>query len=261
LYIGELVRFTIYFGDILNIDKNDNKYYLLQTYLEVSYSYNSVNCKLHRGIINEFETTRDRYNIFKYSGFVHYNGINFCYGGSRADDSLNTIRLEGLTEDRFIVMYETFLNYFSHSSHESIGGAWKKLDAEKKQNISYEIVEYMTVDNYKLPFKIKQTTVENSNIPDYSKPYLEVLTEATEKYFYFNNKKIIPKIVKHESKESSITTEKNLWVNISQILDDVKKLKTTNKINEITNKPRISFSTYFLKSTVAQQRMDGNFYI
>lgn len=247
--------FIVYFGDILNTDRQGNQYYLLETYLQIPYSFEPIFCKLHRGVVNEFECEG-----FEYSGFVHYSGNRFCYGQSRADDTLNTIRIEGLTEDRFIVMYETFLNYFSNSSHDT-SGSYRKLNVKKLNEKSYKIKEYILVENYNIPSKIEVTESFFSTIPDYSKPYLEILCEKSYNTFIFKAETITPKIVKHELVDDKIVEVNDIWVDTELTLNLIKERKINNKLYEISNKPRVSFSTYFLKSTVPKQRMDGDFYI
>lgn len=247
--------FIVYFGDILNTDRQGNQYYLLETYLQIPYSFEPILCKLHRGIVNEFES-----EFGNYSGFVHYSGNRFCYGQSRADDTLTTIRVEGLTEDRFIVMYETFLNYFSHSSHDS-SGSYRKLNVSRLNKKSYKVKEYILVENYNIPSKIEVTESFFSTIPDYSKPYLEILHEKFDNNFYFKGETITPKIVKHELIDDKIIEVKNIWVDTELTLNLIKNQKISNKLYEINNKPRVSFGTYFLKSSVSKQRMDGDFYI
>lgn len=70
--------FTVYFGDVLNTETaTGNQYYLLGTYIEIPYSLNTIMVKLHREIVNEFETGGEREN-YEYSGFVHYSGSYFC---------------------------------------------------------------------------------------------------------------------------------------------------------------------------------------
>jgi len=49
--------FTVYFGDVLNTEtKTGNQYYLLGTYVEIPYNLSPSRVRLHREIINEYET-------------------------------------------------------------------------------------------------------------------------------------------------------------------------------------------------------------
>lgn len=255
--------FMVYCGDVLNTEtKTGNQYYLLDTYLQIPYTFEPSNLKLHRGIVNEFEC--DKSNGYRYSGFVHYNGTHFCYGESGVDTLCNIIRDEGLDSDKFNMFLIKFRTYLSTSSHHTMGGGmYRKLDLDNTQfQQETEIHETIEIKGITFPKILKQTTINKVvEKVDYEKPFIKVIKEFTNKSFTFNNQVIIPKIVQHHLVEETKTTEEFIRVNIPEILKDIDSSYLHFKEHEVNNKTRLSIQNFLHQFPNQQRGMDGCLYI
>lgn len=272
--------FIIKFGDIKNIpvydedeypeeQEKDIEYYLLDTYIEIPYTFEAINMKLHRGIINEFECKEAPY--YWYSGFVHYSDGNsdrntgrFCFGECGVDTTCSDIRLEGLTTDRFNILLIQLQNYLSYSSHPSIGrdGNHRRLDIGSTSELEYTLSDTRELDEIVYPSKVIQREsnkyVENI---DYDKSYTEILKEFPNKAFTYNNQTVIPKVVRHEIIGNTRTIEKSLRIDINELISVIEEKHKNNVIHEVNNKRGITFQDLIHKFPDQLSRVDGCFYI
>lgn len=249
--------FTIFLGDILNRDSMGNTYKLLETYIQVPYDFTPSNLKLHRGIVDVLECD-DRYN---YSGFVHYNGNNFCYGASNVDRTCNIIRDEGLTSDLFNRLLIEFNNYLSVSSHGTTG-SYRKINLNNNiREVKNKVKDIVTVNNINFPRTIEQITKQSviTGIK-YDEPYV-VLREVPTKAFSYNNENIIPKIVTHRQiiEEQEVSTI--LPAVPSEIHKQIKNKLINNYNDEVNSKTRFSAENFIHQLTDKYNRVDGSFYI
>jgi hypothetical protein len=251
--------FTIYFGDVENTDKEGHISLLLETYIEIPYDFTANNLKLHRGIVDILECNPNDNN--EYSGFVHYNGYSFCYGGCGVDHTCNIIRADGLTSDLFNKLIIQFQNYLSHSSHNTIGTSWRKIEFTSNTTVTNTVDKFITIDGLKIPQIIKKTTT--NTVLDklvYTEPY-EFIKEVPSKKFTYNNEIITPKIVKHKIEGIIQDTHQYIGVDVRQILKNIKQKTIQKYKDEINLKPKYTTENFLHKLTDKYSRVDGSFYI
>ena len=255
--------FTIYFGDVLNTEtQTGNTYYLLDTYVQIPYSLEDGYVKLHRGIVNEYETGGFDEN-YNYSGFVHYGGTHFCWGQCGVDAILKNARLENaFTEDTYYSLVLHFQKYLATSSHDS--GArtslFKKLDLPDSVKSTIHIPTKVRYIN-DLPFISEYTEItktSGSMSVDYSKPYKEVIKEARDKQFTYKGEIITPKVVKHYMKEDTKLDIETKFTSPSKFFELVEEYKLKKVKNEINSKKRITLQDCLHKLTDTQHRVDGS---
>lgn len=259
---GDIKNIPVYSEDDIATNSNDIEYYLLETYIEIPYTFEPGKCRLHRGIINEYETGGE-INFYSYSGFTHYSGQTFCWGACGVDSTCNEIRLEGLNSDRFTILLTQFYNYLSHSSHPSQGdNIYKRLDVELDEKVKYKLTETVTINDILYPRTVLKTT-ENLNIKsvDYEQPYIKVLKEFKDRSFVYNNETIIPKVVIHHTISNLDTITENIRVNHNELLEEIKNSQTEKLKYEINNKRPITFQDLLHKFPNKLSRVDGSTYI
>jgi hypothetical protein len=236
--------FIVYFGDILNTETTTgNTYYLLDTYIQIPYTLSTSGCKLHRGIVNEFETGGPS-SLYEYSGFVHYSGSNFCWGECNVDKILNAIILEGnFTPESFYSLMLHFDKYLSTSSHDSGGRTttYKKLDIHEDIETYKFLTNTKIVNDVMFPFEITVVEkIKTSTKVNYDLPYKRVLKEFPEKAFVYKEQTIIPKVVEHYTvAETKINTRKE-YIDINNLLLNIEQEHNQILKNEINNKRRIT---------------------
>lgn len=253
--------FVVKYGDILNTDTEGNEYYLLDTYLEIPYSFESVNIKLHRGIVDVLECIS--VNPYRYSGFVHYNTEDrkFCYGSCGVPNTCVDIRADGLNSDNFNKLLLQFHTYLSNSSHGTTGG-WKKLDlGTEVEDVNFTVHKSITIDGIKFPQVIKKV-IKNTNTEsiDYTQDY-EVLAEITDRKFVYNNETIIPKVVKHQTVQVVKDVEEFLGVNLNDIMRIIKEKTIKKYKDEINSQPTYTTEDFLHKLSNQHSGVDGSFYI
>jgi hypothetical protein len=237
--------FTVYFGDVLNTETDTgNTYYLLDTYIEFPYTLNPSMVKLHRGIVNEFETGGPDYQ-YEYSGFVHY-GSGFCWGQCRVDAILqNAILEDAFTDDTYYSLILHFQNYLETSSHDSGSRTtmYKKLDLQDVITEIYNVpVSVRNIDGIPYIFEFSEITkIKNNSAIDYSKPYKKVLKNFNNKAFVYKGNTIIPKVVDHYTIETTEIKVTPKFQNLETILFTINNEKFNLIENEINNKKRITF--------------------
>lgn len=250
--------FTIFLGDIVNTDPQGHTSILLQTYLEIPYTFESHRIRLHRGIVDVLECNPQ--NLHSYSGFVHYNGDSFCYGECGVNHTCNLIRVDGLTSDLFNRLLIQFDNYLKHSSHNTIG-ANRKIEFTTNSTTIFTVDKFITIDELKIPQIIKKT-ITNSVLDKlkYDEPY-EFIQEVESKQFMYNNETITPKIVKHQVEGLIEDRYEYMGVDVRKIINDIKQTTINNYLNEVSNKPKCTTEDFLHKLSNKYSRMDGSVYI
>lgn len=256
--------FTIKFGDIENIrTETEFKYTLLDTYIEVPYTFNYSKIKLHRGIVNEFET-EGVMRGWRYSGFVHYNGSEFCWGKSGVNLIAASIQMDGLDSDKFGMFLVKFKKFLSTSSHGTRGN-FRTINLNVSTTKQVFIEDFIQINNIRKPSVIKEI-IESVGVSevDFSKPFEEILYEAENRSFKYNDNIIIPKVVRHPYIETRQTVENIIRLDLKNIdiyvKDNIKEI-ILDKQNENRCTKRITFQDCLHKFPNFPRRMDGGIYI
>tara|TARA_R110000868_G_scaffold383163_1_gene649945 strand:+ start:714 stop:1547 length:834 start_codon:yes stop_codon:yes gene_type:complete len=247
--------FTVNFGDVENVDTEGNKYWLLETYVEIPYNFYAASIRLHRGIVDVLEChyERAKKKEYHYSGFVHYSGDSFCYGESGVDKCCSNIRTEDtfkdLNSDTFNMLLIKFRVYLSNSSHGSGHGggfsSYRKLDlVNESPDITHNLKETVEIDGVILPSfieKIEKQAIFESI--DYESPY-EVLYENVNKKFTYNNEVITPKVVKHKTVGKTKVDKQNVRVNVPYLLKEFENKQIDNIRNEVNNQSEFTVEAF-----------------
>lgn len=256
--------FMIDFGDVLNTETSTgNQYYLLGTYVWIPYSFNPNQCKLHRRIVNEYETNSSPY--YEYSGFVHYGNNKFCYGHSGVDYTCYSIMDEGLNNDNFNLLLIKLQTYLSNSSHDSGGrrDQYKKLDLNDEVTVKKYIKDYVTINDMIIPKSILTRTTSTTNVEiDYDSEYI-VLKEHSSKRFKFRDEEIVPKVVRHKFKNQdkiSVVDEVQ-YLHPSKVIQLIIKRTENSLYHEINYKTPITTENLLHQLANKLNRVDGSFYI
>jgi hypothetical protein len=259
-------RIIVYFGDILNEffkDAQQRKpeldYVLKECYVELNYSFNPSGYKFHRGIVDFRECEDYRAGRKHYSGFVHYNSNNFCYGESKIDIISKFIQADGINEDNFISLLYHFRQYLSFSNHNTTG-SWMRIKNKVDARILEKrfVTDWVNVNGIYFPHKQKYETIEGTEIIDidYSKEST-VLEKIPLRSFTFKGNVIIPQIVEYPTKNT-----KNLTKNTSMFYPKInleEKIKTFIVDTNANHIPRtISSQDLFDKFISLKYRVDGN---
>lgn len=261
--------FMISWGDVLNspLDKTgykyaDNDYYLLGLYTYIPYSFEPGKIKLHREVVNEFETSGAN-NNYGYSGFVHYNGSSFCWGECGVNLIANTIRDEGLTSDNLNMLLIKFHTYLSVSTHGTTG-SYRTLDIKNTSNkkVTYKLSTTTKINGVDYPLEITKTT-HNVGIQkiDYTKPYIKVLKEITDKAFTYNGTKIIPKVVQHEMIRQETSVDEAVRIDLKTIKEYIKNKQLNTIYDKINSETPISFQNLLHKLPNKLSRVDECIYL
>lgn len=256
--------FTIYFGDILNTNsKTGLQYYLLDTYVEIPYSFEPGRFLLHRGIINEYEWNGTN-DFDSYSGFVHYNPNStklFCYGESGVDTLAQIMRdPDELTSDNFNMFLLKFHTYLSVSSHETMGN-YRTYEAGTLEEGKWYVDKWSKINDSFIPVMLVKNSVIKTKIADYTKPYYEIIRDFPERKFTYNGEEKIPIIVKHHTTETQTVKKDVRYVDYKDLMKIYEKEIIQKLIDEVNNKPKITFETLLHKLSNKQHRVDGRVYI
>lgn len=269
-------HFLIYFGDIKNTyvggsrgtQGDGSEYYLLDTYVKIPYEFHSDKCRLYRGVVNEYEL--NEYGEF--TGFVHFsdcmNDGHFCYGQSGVEGLLNNMAFEILDEeklnpDNLDFLYVLFKNYLSQSSHDTYGSSYKKLDLpSNNESIEYNILRKVNFDGVLIPVVFEEITWKKGITSiDYTKPYVEVVKEFSDRKFEFKGKTITPIAVKHEYIIDEVERREIKHLKISKFSRNVKRQQIEKARAKLSNEPRFSLNNYFLKLPNKSKGVDGGVYL
>jgi hypothetical protein len=178
---------------------------------------------------------------------------------------LSALQDDKLTADNFLQMLSYFIRYLSVSSHESMTNSnifYKKLDVGEIIETENYITKTRDFQGIQFPFELTTVkTIKNIDEIDYSKPYIEVIKEMSNKSFTYKEELIIPKVVRHHTTQVTRKSITKTYIKLEDFLPSIEKKQINNLKNEIDSKERNLIKDMLYKLSDSQQRVDGGIYI